>query len=92
MSVKISPRRSFWPCQHIFFCQSCAETHFECEKTGRERCLCGELIEGIRTMETTDEENEATPHLCKVWSADMPSVHEIDPVVALPSTFSYNQK
>jgi len=43
-------------------------------------------------METTDEENEATPHLCKVWSADMPSVHEIDPVVALPSTFSYNQK
>jgi len=53
------PKTFFWPCQHNFFCQSCAETHFECEKTGREKCLCGELIEGIYTMVTTDEHNEA---------------------------------
>jgi len=52
------PKTFFWPCQHNFFCQSCAETHFECAKTGRERCLCGELIEGIYTMDTTDLDNE----------------------------------
>jgi len=57
------PMTFFWPCQHNFFCQNCAETHFECEKTGRERCLCGELIEGIYTMVTTDEDNEAAPQL-----------------------------
>ena len=55
------PKTFFWPCQHNFFCQSCAETHFECAKTGRERCLCGELIEGIYTMDTTDLDNETTP-------------------------------
>jgi len=55
------PKTFFWPCQHNFFCQSCAETHFECAKTGRERCLCGEIIEGIYTMDTTDLDNEETP-------------------------------
>ena len=55
------PKAFFWPCQHNFFCQNCAETHFERQKTGRERCLCGESIEDIYTMITTDQDNETTP-------------------------------
>jgi len=42
----------FWPCLCHPFCNSCAEDHFACQKTGREKCpCCGELIENIYTIE-----------------------------------------